>query len=101
MLSGFIVLAKVKLRLMGPFWFSTGVKELEMEGSTINEVVSKFVQRFRDKIPKPFVVERSFELHPLTLILLNSSDVEFIEGKRNAKLKDGDVIAIAPPVSGG
>jgi molybdopterin converting factor small subunit len=86
---------------MGPFWFATGVKELNMEGDTINEVISKFVQGFKDRIPKPFVVEESYQLHPLALILLNGSDVEFVDGKRNARLKDGDVVAIAPPVSGG
>lgn len=94
-------MAKVKLRLMGPFWFSTGVKELELEGSTINEVTSKFVMRYKDKIPKIYFDEKTLELHPLTLILLNGSDVEFVLGKRNAKLNDGDVVAIAPPVSGG
>lgn len=94
-------LPKVKLRLMGPFWFSTRVKELEVEGKTVNEILSKFIQRFKDKIPKPLLVENSSELHPLTLILLNGSDVEFVEGKRNAKLKDGDIVALAPPVSGG
>lgn len=96
-------MARVKLRLMGPFWFETGVKELDMEGDTINEIISKFVQGFKDRIPKPFVVfvENSYRLHPLALILLNGSDVEFVDGKRNARLKDGDVVAIAPPVSGG
>ncbi|WXG43654.1 MAG: MoaD/ThiS family protein [Promethearchaeati archaeon SRVP18_Atabeyarchaeia-1] len=94
-------MAKVKLRLMGPFWFSTGVKELDIEGNTVNEVATKFVKRYKDKIPKPYFNEKTLELHPLTLILLNSSDVEFVPGKRNAKLKDGDVVAIAPPVSGG
>jgi len=94
-------LPKVKLRLMGPFWFSTGVKELEIEGNTINDVVSKFVQKYKNKIPKPLLVENSLQLHPLTLILLNGSDVEFVQDKRNARLKDGDVVALAPPVSGG
>nr|MDO8133779.1 MoaD/ThiS family protein [Candidatus Njordarchaeum guaymaensis] len=92
---------RVKLRLMGPFWFSTGVKELEIEGNTISEVVSKFVKKFKDKIPKPYLTKGDFQLHPLTLILLNGADIEFVAGKRNAKLKDGDVVAIAPPVSGG
>ena len=92
---------KVKLRLMGPFWFSTGIKELEVEGNTVNEILSRFIQKFRNKIPEPFLVGNGSELHPLTLILLNGSDVEFVKGKRNAKLRDGDVVALAPPVSGG
>ncbi|WXG47720.1 MAG: MoaD/ThiS family protein [Candidatus Atabeyarchaeum deiterrae] len=91
----------MKLRLLGPFWFSTGVKEMDTEGNTVDEVISKFVQKFKDKIPKPYLVDSSLHLHSLTLILLNGSDIEFVEGKRSAKLKDGDVIAIAPPVSGG
>lgn len=94
-------MAKVRLRLMGPFWFSTGIKELEVEGDTIKEVISEFIEKFKDKIPKPFLVGNSLDLHPLTLILLNGSDVEFVEGRRNAKLKDGDVVALAPPASGG
>jgi MoaD family protein len=94
-------LAKIKLRLMGPFWFATGVKELEVEGDTIGDVISKFVQKFKGRIPEPFIVENGYQLHPLALILLNGSDVEFVDGKRNARLKDGDVVAIAPPVSGG
>lgn len=94
-------MAKVRLRLMGPFWFSTGTKELEIEADTIKEVVSKFIEKFRDKIPKQFLVGNILDLHPLTLILLNGSDVEFVEGKRDAKVKDGDVVALAPPVSGG
>lgn len=62
------------------------------EGSTIRELLKKAMERYGEAFVKA--------LRPEVSIMLNGQNIEFLGGF-NAKLADGDRVAIVPIVAGG
>ena len=77
------------------------VVEIETETATLRSLLGELVKRygkgFEDRIFDP----RTCEIMDHNQILVNGRHYRFIPGRMDAALKDGDVVAIIPPVTGG
>ncbi len=88
-------MARVKVKLFANFREAAGVKEIELEGERVEDVLDSLVERF------PQLGEMFYEggtLRDYVHIMVNGRNVR---GDLGYSLNDGDVVAIFPPVSGG
>jgi len=69
------------------------------DGSSISYVVSRLCERFGPSFRAQVLDERGQLSESLT-VLLNGHNIALLTGAFT-KLKDGDVVAIFPPVAGG
>ncbi len=76
----------------------TVVEELP-SGASVGEVLQKICKRFGTKFREQVLGERG-QPNETIKVLLNGHNIVFLNGAAT-KLKDGDVIAIFPPVGGG
>ena len=90
---------QVKLRLWGIFQELAGEREVGVEfppGSTIGDLLELLIKRHGKQFKKEFFKPGSREVRPYVKLLLNGKAT-----KPKAKLSEGDVVAIFPPVGGG
>ena len=83
----------VKVKLFGTFRLDTGLKELAAEASSVKELY-------------PILLEEAKKVNPTTMITAADIDgcIVVINGKqrkKNSKLKDGDMVFLMSPVTGG
>lgn len=83
----------VKVKLFGTFRLDTGLKELEAEASSVKELY-------------PILMEEAKKVNPTTTITEKDIDgcIVVINGKqmkKSSKLKDGDMVFLMSPVTGG
>ncbi|MBO4835200.1 MAG: MoaD/ThiS family protein [Lachnospiraceae bacterium] len=83
----------VKVKLFGTFRLDTGLKELDAEASSVKELY-------------PILLEEAKKVNPTTMITAADIDgcIVVINGKqrkKNSKLKDGDMVFLMSPVTGG
>jgi len=92
----------VTVRIFATLRELLGRKTLDMDAPVedieglIRFIADRFQPSFKDALidPKACQIRKGFS------ILVNGRDIEFLEGLRT-KLKDGDTIALFPPVGGG
>lgn len=85
---------KIKVRLFANFREFTKTKEVEIEGSTVRDVLIALCQKY------PGLADMIFSngnLRPYINIFLNGKNIPSLD----TSLKPADEIAIFPPVSGG
>ncbi len=89
----------LKVKLFANFREVTKNKEVEVsiKGNTVNDVLSALIHDYPNLKPLMFTGE---EIKPYVNILLNGKSVRD-QGGFTSEVKEGDVIAIFPPVSGG
>lgn len=90
---------KVKIRPWGVFQELIGERELEVslgERANVGDLLDELVKRYGPKFEGELFEPSSRQVKPYIKVLLNGHGTEL-----KAKLKDGDVIAIFPPVGGG
>ncbi len=78
--------------------YSDGAKSVSAEGKTIRELVNDLEQRYPG-ISGQLLTEEG-ALHRFVNVYVNDEDIRFL-GALDAKLDDGDVVAILPAVAGG
>lgn len=88
-------MAWVKVKLFANFREVTGVKEIELQSSTVDEVLDLLVKKY-PKL-KDLFYEGS-KLRDYVNIMVNGRN---IRGNTRYRLSEGDIVAIFPPVSGG
>jgi molybdopterin synthase sulfur carrier subunit len=89
----------VTVKLFANFREAAGVDKTVVEGAAdIASLLKALVAKFGDDLRRNLFDGE--KLRDTVNILLNGKSVELHEGL-NTKLKDGDVVAIFPPVSGG
>ncbi|NVM31369.1 MAG: MoaD family protein [Candidatus Helarchaeota archaeon] len=93
-------MSSVTLKLLALFHHQVGLREVSYEGNTVGDVISKFIDEYRDKLDKVLYNPESKTLQKYILVLLNGRNIVFLDGF-DTKLEDGDVIAISPPIAGG
>ncbi|MEM3507012.1 MAG: MoaD family protein [Candidatus Bathyarchaeia archaeon] len=95
-------MVKVKVRTMGPFIEDIGFKEkeIEVQGNTIKELIDKLKSLYGKGFIEKIVDESKNEVKPFIKILVNGIGIDTLS-MLNTRLKDGDVVAIFPPVGGG
>jgi MoaD family protein len=85
----------VRVKLFANFREAAGVKEVEVEASSVGEVLQDLVRRF-PKLEGMFYEEG--RLREYVNIMVNGKNVR---GDLNYPLSHTDEVAIFPPVSGG
>lgn len=88
---------KIRVRFFANFREFTKTSELEIEGSTLNEILKLICSKFRGIENMLF---KDGNLRPYVNIFLNGENV-LEPGKMEKSLQTGDEISIFPPVSGG
>ena len=90
---------KVKIRPWGVFQEIVGERELSVDvpnnttvGALLDHLASRYGQKFKSELFQP----DSKNIRPYIKILHNGHGA-----KLNSKLREGDVVAIFPPVGGG
>ena len=80
----------VKVKLFANFREVAGVKELEICAETVEDVLNELIRRF----PR---LKELFKRHNYVHIMVNGDIIK----DTKFRLKNNDIIAIFPPVSGG
>ncbi len=84
-----------RVKLFANFREAAGCNELEVDGSSVGEILKKLAEKF------PRLKDLFFEggkLRDYVNIMVNGKNVR---GDLNYPVKKDDVVAIFPPVSGG
>lgn len=78
----------------------TGYTEILLEdGSDVRTLLKTLTEKFGEAFRNQILASEE-KLAPYVKILVNGRDIEYLSGIRT-KLKDGDEVAIIPPVAGG
>jgi molybdopterin synthase sulfur carrier subunit len=95
-------MVKVKIKTMGPFIEELGFKEkeIEVQGNTIKDLIDRLKSLYGKSFIEKIVDESKNELKPFIKVLVNGIGIDTLS-MLNTKLKDGDIVAIFPPVGGG
>lgn len=79
----------------------TGKEQESVKGvGNISSLLNELVRKFGDELAKQLYSPGTWELLESVNILVNGRGISFLRGL-NTSLKDDDVVAIFPPVSGG
>jgi len=91
----------VKVKFFANFREAVG-KEQENIGAVedVTSLLEELVQRFGERLAEQLYEPRTRRLRDTVHILMNGRGINLLSGLKT-RLKDGDVVAIFPPVSGG
>jgi MoaD family protein len=91
---------EVTVKFFANFREVTGKGKIIISGvSNIGQLLDELVKEFGQEL-SDLLYESSGKLRDSVNILINGSAIGFMGGI-NAELKDGDTVAIFPPISGG
>ncbi|NIS59216.1 MAG: MoaD family protein [Proteobacteria bacterium] len=93
-------MAKVVVKLFTTLRELTGEKQIEVRGDAVAEIVEKVVEKYGSKFRDTLLDKETGRIKPFYNILVNGIRLSLREGL-DTEVKDGDVIAIFPPVGGG
>ncbi|MCP8304264.1 MAG: MoaD family protein [archaeon] len=92
-------MSKVKTVLYGALVNLTGEKEVEVEASTLREVIDGLTARWGDRF-KAKLLDATGNIRRFINIYVDGKDVRFLN-YFDTVLKDEDEVSIIPAVSGG
>jgi len=96
-------LIKVKVRIFATFRDIVGIKETDLQlpsNDTIRSLVQTLSNKYSQGKLEREVFDESGKVQKYVKILVNGRDIDFIDGP-STQLKDGDIVAMFPPVGGG
>ncbi|MFQ6081351.1 MAG: ubiquitin-like small modifier protein 1 [Candidatus Bathyarchaeia archaeon] len=93
-------MAKVVVKFYTTLRELTGEKQIEVRGDTVAGIVEKVVEKYGSKFRDTLFDKETGRIKPFYSILVNGIRLSLREGL-DTEVKDGDVIAIFPPVGGG
>jgi len=91
-------MAKVEVRLFATVREAAGTSHLEMDASTLGELLEGLSQRFGHEMAR--LVSLADEGSDGLVVLVNGKNSR-LDRDGNLQLRDGDDVALFPPVSGG
>ncbi len=92
-------MARVIVRLYADLRAATGKNEVEVEASSIKDLIEALVTTFGTDL-RESLLDQQGRLEQFYRVYLNKKLVSESEMERTS-LKDGDLVQIFPPVSGG
>ena len=92
----------ITIKALGTFvdYFGFRRMELNLSGKTIAELLDALSKQIPELPSHIFEDEHKKKVKGFVKILINGRGIEHL-GNLNARLKEGDIIAIAPPIGGG
>jgi len=90
---------KVTVMLYTTLRKQLGISKLEVDGLTVNEILSRLCDRKESGV-KDLIYDSEGHVRQHFVLTLNS---EILDNKKTASVpvKDGDILHVFPPVSGG
>ncbi len=92
--------AKVKLHLLNVFRLELKRQYIDMEASTVGDVLSAFERQCIDKLPEYLKSKDRKHLTEHILVLLNGANVKNGDDAKTV-LHDGDEVQLSVPIIGG
>ncbi len=77
------------------------VLELEIENTTVKGVLSELAERFGREFSDQVFDPETGDVRTINQILVNGRHYRYLQDRLDTPLKDGDELAIFPPVAGG
>ncbi len=93
---------KVQVKFFTTLREVTGKKEEEVESSgtiTIKELLTRLSKKYGTEFTD-YIYDKKGDVRTYIQILINGRDIDVFQGLET-KLKEGDAVAIFPPVGGG
>jgi molybdopterin synthase sulfur carrier subunit len=91
----------VTVKFFAGFREAAGKEQEKVEGTVdVSSLLDELVRKFGEKMLMQLYEPGTRKLRGTVHILVNGRSINLLEGLKNP-LKDGDVVAIFPPVAGG
>jgi molybdopterin synthase sulfur carrier subunit len=93
----------IKVRVFASLRYILGKKELDLqspEGTTVMALIDLLSEKYSNGKLRREVFDENGNVRKYVKILVNGRDIDFIDGL-STRMKDGDVVAMFPPVGGG
>jgi molybdopterin synthase sulfur carrier subunit len=97
------LLINVKVKVFATFRDILGLKETDLQfpsNITVRSLVQTLSNKYSQGKLERQVFDESGKVQKYVKILVNGRDVDFLDGP-STQLKDGDILAMFPPVGGG
>ncbi len=95
-----VPLAQVTVKFFASVREAVGVKAMEVEANTVDDLLRELQRRFGPAFTETVIDAETGRLKRFYSCMVNGKRIELLEGYRTA-LQDGDTVAIFPPVGGG
>lgn len=79
---------------------AVGTRSVQIEAHTIREVLERLTRKFGRTFSDTVIDQETGDLKRFFSCMVNGKRIELLEGY-DTKLKDGDAVALFPPVGGG
>ncbi len=93
-------MAKVTVRFYATIREAVGEKQTEVTAKTIDEVIWRLIEKYGSKFQETIFDKETRQIKPFYNILVNGIRINVREDLKK-RVKDGDTIAVFPPVGGG
>lgn len=93
-------MAKVKLHLLNIFQLRLNKKFVEYDGKTVGDIISKFLNEYKNELDDEILDENRTEFNPQILILLNGRNIRYLKSY-NTPINEGDDIYLSFALAGG
>jgi len=93
---------KITVHFLGNIREIAGTREqaFEISDPTVDGLVERMAREYGDDFKRTLINTSTGKISSSVVVALNGVDIEALKGL-DTNLKDGDVIAIFPPVAGG
>ena len=96
----------MKIKIKGYFTFKKimGGKtflEIEIKKATINDFLKDLSENFDHDIKVAIIDPKTQEVSGHIRVLINGRHYQYLPNRLNTELKDGDEVALFPPIAGG
>ena len=96
----------MKIKVKGYFTFKKimggkAVLEIEKEKATIKEMLKDLSENFDHDFKEAIIDPKTQEVSSHIRILVNGRHYQFLPNRLNTELKEGDEVALFPPIAGG
>jgi molybdopterin converting factor small subunit len=95
-----IILVNVKLNLLNIFQLRVNKKSINYEGKTVKDVITKFLNQYRDKLDIELLDKNKKKFNSQVLILLNGRNIKYLKNYKTS-LNEGDELYISYALAGG